>query len=214
MVGKNNHRMSRRSFISGVAGAAGGAAGSGVATAQAQGGSGPIDYGGWFEDVGYWNEQTADQTGQGTVTVAVGGDANNSLSFTPVAVHIDPGTTIEWRWTGNGGAHNVVAEDDSFTSGEPVAQAGTTFTQTFDGEGITNYYCQPHRTQGMKGAVAVGSVPREAAAQQETNPEDMGVPLQPHYVGMSAVLMMASSIVFVFYLLKYGESPHTKGGNR
>lgn len=66
----------------------------------------------------------------------------------------------------------------------------------------------------MKGAVAVGSVPREAPAQQESDPEDTGVPFQPHYVGMGALLMMASSLVFVFYLLKYGESSHTKGGNR
>lgn len=213
MGGENEHTMSRRSFVSGVAGAAGGAACSGVVTAQAEGG-GSIDYGGWLEDVGYWNEETADQTGQGTVTVEVGGQANNNLSFDPVAIHVDPGTTIEWEWTGDGGAHNVVADDDSFTSGSPVAEAGTTFTQTFDEDGITNYYCQPHQSQGMKGAVAVGSVPREQAAQQENDPEDMGVPLQPHYVGIGAVLMMASSLVFVFYLLKYGESPHTKGGNR
>lgn len=213
MGGENKHAMSRRAFVSGVAGAAGGAAGSGVVTAQA-GGGGSIDYGGWFDNVGYWDEQTTDLTGEGVVTVEVGGQANNNLSFNPVAIHVDPGTSVEWEWTGEGGAHNVVAEDDSFTSGAPIAEAGTTFTQTFDGDGITNYYCQPHQSQGMKGAVAVGSVPQEAAAQQESEPEDMGVPFQPHYVGMGALLMMSTTLVFVFYLLKYGESPHTKGGNR
>lgn len=204
--------MSRRSFLSGVAGAAGGTAGSGVATAQTQ--DQPIDYGGWFDDVGYWNEETEDLTGEGSVTVAVGGDSNSSLSFDPVAIHIDPGTSVEWEWTGDGGAHNVVAEDDSFTSGDPVSEAGTTFTQTFDSDGIVNCYCQPHRGQGMKGAVAVGSVPRESAAQQTSDPTEMGVPLQPHYVGIGALLVMCTSLVFIFYLLKYGESPHAKGGNR
>ncbi|UPM44127.1 halocyanin domain-containing protein [Halocatena salina] len=206
--------MSRRAFVSGIAGAAGGAAGSRGVTAQTEGGGGSIDYGGWLDDVGYWDEQTADLTGQGMITIAVGGDPNSGLSFDPVAVHIDPGTTVTWEWTGSGGAHNVVAEDDSFTSGSPVAQAGTTFTQTFDADGIINYYCEPHRSQGMKGAVAVGSVPRETAAQQETDPEDLGVPFQPHYVGISALLMMSSTLIFVFYLLKYGESAHTKGGRR
>ncbi|RRJ33689.1 halocyanin domain-containing protein [Halocatena pleomorpha] len=206
--------MSRRTFISGMAGATGSVAGSAGVTAQTQGGGGSIDYGGWLDDVGYWDEQTADRTGQQAVTIAVGGDPNSGLSFDPVAVHIDSGTSVTWEWTGQGGAHNVVAEDGSFNSGSPVAQAGTTFTRTFDADGITNYYCEPHQSQGMKGAIAVGSVPREAAVQQETDPEDLGVPFQPHYVGISALLTMCATLIFTFYLLKYGESPHTKGGSR
>lgn len=66
----------------------------------------------------------------------------------------------------------------------------------------------------MKGSVAVGQVPRKSpAAQQELDPEEMGVPIQPHYVGIAAILVMSSSLAFVFYLLKYGESPHTKGSS-
>lgn len=212
--------VSRRTFVRGIT-AAGGAAIAGEASAQSEGGngsggggaSGPIDFGGWLEDVGYWNEKAKEQTGKKEVTVTVGGSANNNLSFDPVAVHVDPGTKITWEWSGEGGAHNVVAEGDGFKSGSPVAKAGTTFTHTFKKDGLNNYYCEPHRTQGMKGSVAVGKVPRKsAAAQQQIKPEEMGVPIQPHYVGIGALLMLSSSIVFVFYLLKYGESLHTKGG--
>lgn len=95
MVKENERTMSRRSFVTGLVGAAGGAASTGVVAAQAEGGGGSIDYGGWLDDVEYWDEQTSDQTGQETVTVQVGGEANNGLSFDPVAVHIDPGTSVE-----------------------------------------------------------------------------------------------------------------------
>lgn len=219
---ESSRPVSRRAFVRGLAGTAGSAAIGGEAAAQSDGNgsggtsaSGPIDFGGWLEDVSYWGGQANDQTGKQKVTITVGGDANNGLSFAPVAVHVDPGTTVTWEWSGNGGAHNVVAEDDSFKSGSPVAQAGTTFSHTLDGNGVNNYYCQPHRSQGMKGSVAVGQVPHKSqAAQQEVKPEEMGVPIQPHYVGIAAVLTMMSSLVFVFYLLKYGESPHAKGGDQ
>ncbi|MFB6201184.1 MAG: halocyanin domain-containing protein, partial [Halorhabdus sp.] len=68
---------------------------------------------------------------------------------------------------------------------------------------------------GMKGAVVVGDdYPTvEAGASTPVNPEHMGVPFQPHYVGIATFLAIAASIVFTFYLLKYGESAHTSGGN-
>ncbi|MFB6179016.1 MAG: plastocyanin/azurin family copper-binding protein, partial [Halorientalis sp.] len=42
------------------------------------------------------------------------------------------------------------------SSGTPVADAGVHFDYTFQDAGITTYYCEPHRSLGMKGAVAVG----------------------------------------------------------
>ena len=145
--------MSRRGlFRAGAAGAAvatGLAAGSGTAAAQ---------YGGYLDDVDNY-EGTVDYTGRDEVTVSVG--AVNGLRFDPAAILIDSGTTVVWEWTGEGGAHNVVAEDETFDSGETVSEAGTTFEYTFEnaGDGDTfNYYCTPHRAAGMKGAVAVGSV--------------------------------------------------------
>jgi len=145
--------MSRRGlFRAGAAGAAGAtglAAGSGTAAAQ---------YGGYLDDVDNY-EGTVDYTGRDEVTVSVG--AVNGLRFAPAAILIDPGTTVVWEWTGEGGAHNVVAQDETFDSGETVSEAGTTFEYTFEDAGdgdAFNYYCTPHEAAGMKGAVAVGSV--------------------------------------------------------
>ncbi|WP_435098059.1 halocyanin domain-containing protein [Halorubrum sp. N11] len=145
--------MSRRGlFRAGAAGAAaatGLSAGSGTVAAQ---------YGGYLDDVDNY-DGTHDYTGQSEVMVSVG--AVNGLRFGPAAILVDPGTTVVWEWTGEGGAHNVVAEDETFDSGETVSEEGATFEYTFDdaAEGDTfNYYCTPHKAVGMKGAVAIGSV--------------------------------------------------------
>jgi len=145
--------MTRRGlFRAGAAGAAvatGLAAGSGGASAQ---------YDGWLDDVDNY-DGTHDYTGQDEVTVEVG--AVDGLKFGPAAILIDPGTTVVWEWTGEGGAHNVVADDETFDSGEAVSEEGTTFEYTFDDaeDGDTfNYLCVPHEAVGMKGAVAVGSM--------------------------------------------------------
>ena len=115
-----------------------------------------FDYGDWFADTDNF-DGTADRTGQSSVTVSVGASGNGgAFAFDPPAVHVDPGTTVTWEWTGNGGNHNVVAQDDSFTSGDPVNDGGTTFEQTFDSAGMTKYVCSPHESLGMKGAVVAG----------------------------------------------------------
>ncbi|ELZ44376.1 halocyanin domain protein [Halorubrum californiense DSM 19288] len=123
------------------------------------GSGGPAGYGDWFENVGNY-EGTRDLRGQSEVTVSVGA-GENGLLFDPPAILVDPGTTVVWEWTGAGGGHNVVEENDVFSSGEPVAEEGTTFEYTFadasDGD-VFRYACGPHQSVGMKGAVAVGSV--------------------------------------------------------
>ena len=145
--------MSRRGLFR--AGAAGAAAATGLAAGT---GGAAAQYDGWLDDVDNY-DGTYDYTGQDEVTVDVG--AVDGLKFGPAAILIDPGTTVVWEWTGEGGAHNVVAEDGTFDSGETVSEAGTTFEYTFDDaeDGDTfNYLCVPHEAVGMKGAVAVGSV--------------------------------------------------------
>ena len=146
--------MSRRGFFragaAGAAVAAGVAAGSGTAAAQ---------YDGWLEGVSNY-DGTHDYRGQDEVTVQVGA-GENGLRFGPAAILIDPGATVVWEWTGQGGGHNVVANDGTFDSGSAVSEEGTTFEHTFEdaADGDTfNYLCEPHEAVGMKGVVAVGSV--------------------------------------------------------
>ncbi|QSG14178.1 halocyanin domain-containing protein [Halapricum desulfuricans] len=206
--------MHRRDFLrtaGGVAGGAGALAASGSAAAQA---NVQPDYGGYLEGANGFNGSTTDLRGQDAVTIEVGA-GSDGYAFNPAAVWVDPGTTITWEWTGNGGDHNVVGENTDFSSGDPVGEEGYTYEQTFEESGIVTYYCDPHQNLGMLGAVAVGDDIATVEVESgggEQNPEHMGVPFQPHYVGIATLLMMSASLVFTFFFVKYGESVHTNGG--
>ncbi|MFC7018403.1 halocyanin domain-containing protein [Halomicroarcula sp. GCM10025743] len=127
-----------------------------------------VDYGGWFADTSNF-DGTVDRTGQSSVTVSVGTSGNGgAFAFDPPAVHVDPGTTVTWEWTGEGGAHNVVAQDDSFRSGDPVGESGTTFERTFESPGTTKYFCSPHDSLGMRGAVVAGDPSGGSGSQAAT----------------------------------------------
>lgn len=104
----------------------------------------------WLSETGNFNGIT-DKAGSSTVTVEVGPDGDE-LTFAPAAIRIRPGTTVMWKWIG-GGSHNVVAKDNLFDSGDPKTQAS--FEYTFDSPGTTLYYCDPHKSAGMKGAVII-----------------------------------------------------------
>jgi halocyanin-like protein len=155
--------FTRRGFLRTGAGAAtaGVAASAGAGAASAQ--SGP--YNGYLSDANGFRGTTADRTGQDSVTVQVG-TGSQGLGFTPPAIVVDPGTTVTWEWTGNGGGHNVIHDPEAaadfseevFNSGQKVSEAGYTYEFTFKEEhaGWHPYYCSPHRALGMLGVVAVG----------------------------------------------------------
>ncbi|WP_254837948.1 halocyanin domain-containing protein [Natronomonas marina] len=99
----------------------------------------------------------ADMTGESGVTVMVG--AGDGLAFDPAAVRISSSTTVTWEWTGAGGGHNVASVEGSesdFRSGDDfVSEEGHTYEQSFDNTGVQLYVCEPHESQGMKGAIDV-----------------------------------------------------------
>ncbi|GGK64415.1 MULTISPECIES: halocyanin domain-containing protein [Haloarcula] len=217
--------MNRREFVRTAGGAAGAAAtlsATGAAAAQEEGGGGGEtvpDYGGFLDQVSNFDGSTADATGQDTATVEVGVKANGgAFGFGPPAIHVDNGATVQFEWTGNGGGHNVVSKGDGpLDSGSSTSSAGVNYEHTFEEDGIYPYYCSPHQGLNMKGAVVVGE---EYATQTiggggpvEVAPHEAGVPIQPHYVGFGAGLAVIIPLIFTFFQLKYGESPHTSGGN-
>lgn len=115
------------------------------------GGSGASSVGDWLSDTDNF-ESVEDMTGKNSITVEVGADGNNgSNAFTPAAIEISPGTTVSWKWVN--GYHNVVDENGQFSSGEPEQNA--TFERTFEPSKTVLYYCEPHQSMGMKGAVVV-----------------------------------------------------------
>jgi halocyanin-like protein len=210
--------MKRRDFIRTAGGSAAAttavAAGSGTAAAQTV----QPD----FTELEGIDGGIEDLRGESEVTVEVGASGNGgNVAFSPAGIWIDPGTTVTWEWTGEGGDHNVVATDGPAPlESELIGEAGATYEFEFteDHAGITNYQCEPHASLGMLGAVAVGEdVPTvEVGGSSGGWPEDLahdaGVPIQKHYVGIASFLGIAVSLVFAFYVLKYGESPNTGQG--
>lgn len=117
------------------------------------GGDADASYGDWFDGVGNYDGET-DLTREDVVTVSVGGE--DGLAFEPPAIRISPGTTVTWEWTGKGGLHNVQAESGAFES-ELHDEAGATFEHSFEEPALYRYFCDPHRSLGMKGGVRVVS---------------------------------------------------------
>ncbi|HEY3570716.1 MAG TPA: Calx-beta domain-containing protein [Thermoanaerobaculia bacterium] len=75
-------------------------------------------------------------------------------SFSPSTVTVQAGQPVCWTWA-QSIAHNVHADDDSFTSGAP-SNTGN-FQITFNTPGTYGFYCQVHgsTTGGMRGTIVV-----------------------------------------------------------
>jgi len=204
-----------------VTGGAAAAAGGATGTAAAQ--EGP-DYDGWLDDTSNF-DGTYDYTGQDQVTVWVGTSGNGGdLAFGPAAIRVDPGTEVVWEWTGKGGTHNVVDNAGNFQS-DMYGQAGETYSRTFESEGTYKYYCAPHESMGMKGAVVVGGSggvdPSEfeaPSAASDSGGDDGGsddgssgggsgrpVSLEAALLVTSAAMAFLSPIVFGLFLLLDGS---------
>ena len=163
--------LTRRRLLQSGAGAvaAGAAVSAGAGTAAAQ----QDAYGSYLANVPNYDGTTADATGMDEVVIDVG--AGNGFQFSPPAIVVDPGTTVRWNWTGEGGAHNVYHDDQSdlvdeqvFYSGDPAIESGVNYEFTFEEThaGFHPYVCIPHRAQEMKGVIVVG----EDALETDTVP--------------------------------------------
>ncbi|WP_245708101.1 halocyanin domain-containing protein [Halobacterium jilantaiense] len=114
----------------------------------------------WLSGVSNY-DGVVDETGSDSVTVEVGVEANGGpYGFGPAAVRVDPGTEVTFEWVSN--THNVVVESQpenaDWSGEEEINNEGYTYSATFETEGVYQYFCGPHRSMGMKGAVVVGDV--------------------------------------------------------
>jgi halocyanin-like protein len=117
----------------------------------------PVDTALREKDTQNYDGEIADRTGQSEVEIKVGA-GETGLAFDPAVVQVDPGTAVTWSWTGEGGAHNVVAAtpEGAFNSGDPVREDSAEYTVTFTEAGSYIYHCLPHQAIAMAGAVVVG----------------------------------------------------------
>ncbi|GBC76530.1 Pseudoazurin [bacterium HR07] len=99
--------------------------------------------------------------------IAIGGPKGEFV-FVPDRVKIKPGETVTWVL--QSGGHTVTAyhpkNHSAYRSRIPsgaepwdselLVERGTTFVWTFTQEGVYNYFCRPHESLGMVGAIVVG----------------------------------------------------------
>jgi len=96
-----------------------------------------------------------------THTVTVGDDY-----FRPVELRVDPGDTVEWRWSGSS-PHNVASEElapERFRS--RILTSGV-FRRTFTKPGVYRYICEVH-PRTMRARVVVGDVTADRSAPNIT----------------------------------------------
>jgi halocyanin-like protein len=143
--------IGRRTFLRSAGGIAVASLVAGCIGGSSSSESGPSSVDDWLSKTRNYNGAITDRTGTNAVTVKVG-PKESEYVFAPPAIKISPGTTVTWDWIG-GGRHNVVSTDGTFKSGS--AEVRATFQYTFETAGTSYYYCAPHKSMGMKGAVVV-----------------------------------------------------------
>ncbi|MFB6172713.1 MAG: halocyanin domain-containing protein [Haloarculaceae archaeon] len=204
--------VSRRGFMRAAAGSTAVAATAGTAQAQDSGSGGQPDYGGWLDQTSNFDGSTADKRGSKEVTIHVGADGNGgSFAFDPPAVWIDTGTKVTWKWTGNGGGHNVHAMEGGDFSSQIQSSSGATFEHTFDSGGIVKYQCDPHASLGMKGAIAVGGdVPTKGGGGgggAAAGPPQ--IPDSAKTLGIASTIALGSTLGLAYFFIKYGGDYQT-----
>ncbi|MFW6376660.1 MAG: plastocyanin/azurin family copper-binding protein [archaeon] len=224
--------MKRRDFLKGASGVAGGAAATGAASSVGAAQTTTTTSGTETDDGQESGNGTATGTTTAGTTTAGGGGGEGSteevavgpggsLVFEPEDLEITPGTTVEWVWDSDD--HNIVVDEQpdgadwEGTEGGPgtTYDTGHTYSHTFETTGTYEYACEPHRASGMLGTVVVSEdAGAGGGGRGEVDPEEMGVPYQAHYVGIATILAIVVSLLFTFFLLKYGESAHTSSPNR
>jgi plastocyanin len=76
------------------------------------------------------------------------------IEFVPAELSVAAGETVVWSWVDTAAPHNVVANDQTFSSGDATADPDTEFEFTFDEPGTYEYLCTVHG-KAMSGTVTV-----------------------------------------------------------
>jgi halocyanin-like protein len=195
--------MSRRGFLTAAAGTAAAGAAAGTATAQQE----APDYGAYLNNANLYSEgEFADHRGEDSLTISVG--AGEGFAFDPPTIWIDPGTTVTWEWTGEGGGHNVVTEEGpaGFNQPDVVSEAGYTYEYEFTEEdaGITTYKCEPHEAQGMKGGIAVGGDVETIEVGGGGGGPPIQIPDNVYSLTMATFLALVTTLGLGYFFMKYG----------
>lgn len=116
----------------------------------------PNEVAAYLSETSNFEGNMEDETDADRTIVDVGAEGNGGhFAFAPPALQVTTETTVVWEWTGRGDGHNLVEESEYFSSGSPVSRSDATFELVLQEPGTYFYYCQPHESVGMKGALVV-----------------------------------------------------------
>ena len=134
--------------------------------------------------------------------VVVTVDSTN-FRFSPSTVTITEGGTVRFFWSGELLAHNAVADDGLFDSGDPSTSVDYSFTFEVGTNGTHTYVCEPHEAMGMVGTVVVEPAPPVEPAEPEPEPvgdesaesDEMWIP----FLGVELVVLGVLAVVIYNY---------------
>lgn len=228
---KEDTSLNRRGFLW----AAGGAMAAAVGTAGAQEGTeteaetgngtatgtgtpaGNQSGGGGNQSDGGGNQTDGNQTGGGgdgggatpvskSVVVGPGGD----FVFNPETVQVTPGSTVTWNWESD--THNIVVNSQpdgaDWQGHESIENSGFSYENTFETTGTYEYYCQPHRQQGMSGTVEVVESISTPGGGGGGGPPP--VPDTAKTLGVATTIGMLTTLGLAYAFLKYGGAETTE----
>jgi plastocyanin len=189
--------MKRRDFLKVASGTAGGAAVGTTAVSPAL-------------------AQEEGDGGGGTVTVELVDYAYNPGTEEPL--YIAPGTTVNFVWKTDSHNINVDSQPDgaNWEGHMPIENTGFEYEHTFETMGTYEFHCDPHLSLGMEGTIIVNEsgAPPAQEGPVEMEPHEMGVAFQAHYVGIATILSIFVTLVYTFFVLKYGESRNASAPNK
>ena len=119
---------------------------------------------------------------------------STSLRFSPSEVTVTEGQAVRFMWAGQALAHNAVADDGLFDSGEPERDVDYRFVFEPGTAGTHTFVCEPHASVGMVGTVTVEAAPVEEV-EEET--EEVASEDTPAVSLISSLLVTAFAAVFV-----------------
>ena len=103
--------------------------------------------------------------------VVVTVDSTN-LRFSPQSVTVTEGDSVRFFWSGELLAHNAVAYDGLFDSGDASRNVDYSFKFEVGTNGTHEYLCEPHEEFGMTGTVVVEPL----TIVEEESPDKDGEP--------------------------------------
>ncbi len=142
-------------------------------------------------------------TSQEVVVVTV--DSTN-LRFSPSTVTITEGDSVRFFWSGELLAHNAVADDGLFDSGEPSREVDYSFTFEIGTNGTHTYVCEPHEAMGMVGTVVVEPAPPVVPPEPEPEPgDDVGTSSENDWIPFFG-LELTLAVMLILAIYNFGRT--------